>query len=168
MLNDGPLLPCALLAAVVHEAGHFFAIYLSGGGVKRFVLHPFGAEIVTDGKLLSYGQSAFVALSGIGVNLLCALPLFLSGAPLFVQVFSACSLGLALFNLLPLSALDGGEALRVFFSMLFGPDKGGSFCRFCTLAGAVGLFVFMLCGVMFFRFNPLFLLLVLYLLWGVF
>jgi hypothetical protein len=167
ILNDGPLFFCACLAALLHELGHVVAIYLSGGRVRKFAIHPFGAEIVTGQELLTYGQSLFVALAGVGVNALCALPLLFLGGPYLVQVFSACSLALALFNLLPLSKLDGGEALFHLGSLLVGPQKAFFLCRICSFLGIFGLFCFLLLGVFFARFNPLFLLLFVYLLWGV-
>lgn len=163
---DGPLFPCAFLAALLHEAGHIAAIYFFGGRVSKFVLHPFGAEIVTGGKILSYSQSLVVALSGAMINLLCALLLLLRTCPYFLQVFSAVSLGLALFNLLPFSSLDGGEALFVFCSVFFSMDVAQKICRFFSFAGMLVLFAFMLFSILFFHFNPLFLLLFVYLLWG--
>lgn len=167
LLSRGPLFPCACLAALLHELGHLAAIFLCGGRVEKFALYPFGAEIVTGGRMLSYGQSLLVAVAGIGVNGLCVLPLLWRDAPYVLQVFSCCSLGLALFNLLPLERLDGGEVVKNLALLILGPERAGGWCRFFSLLGAVGLFGFLLCGVFFARLNPLFLLLFLYLLWGV-
>lgn len=167
LLARGPLFPCAFIAAALHELGHVAAIYLCGGRVERFVLHPFGAEIVSGGRLMSYGQGLAVSLAGIFVNGLCALPLLWQGGPYLVHVFSACSLGLALFNLLPLKRLDGGEALKNFAGMLFSADSAGIFCKIFSLLGAVGLFFFLLFGIFFARLNPMLLLLFFYLLWGI-
>lgn len=167
-LNKGPFFPCALLAALLHELGHIAAIYLSGGRVVHIGIYPFGAQIVTGGSLLSYGQSLFVALSGAGVNLLCALPLLFRGAPPLLQIFSVCSLGLALFNLLPLKRLDGGEALYNLCALTSDPDKAGRICKVFSLLGSAGLLLIALAGVSLAKFNPTLLLLALYLLWGVF
>lgn len=167
-LNKGPLFPCALLAALLHELGHIAAIYLSGGRVAHIGIYPFGAQIVTGGSLLSYGQSLFVALAGVGVNLVCALPLLFEEAPFLLQIFAVCSLGLGLFNLLPLKRLDGGEALYNFCAMLSDPQRAGTICRAFSLLGAAGLLLIASSGVLLAKINPTLLLLVLYLLWGVF
>ena len=156
-LNKGPLFPCALLAALLHELGHIAAIYLSGGRVVHIGIYPFGAQIVTGGSLLSYGQSLF-----------CALPLLFRGAPPLLQIFSVCSLGLALFNLLPLKRLDGGEALYNLCALTSDPDKAGRICKVFSLLGSAGLLLIALAGVSLAKFNPTLLLLALYLLWGVF
>ncbi len=168
MLNDGPLFPCALLAALFHELGHIIATYMMGGRVVHIGIYPFGAEIITGGRLLSYGQSLFVALAGVGVNLACALLPLLFSVSYWLQVFSICSLGLALFNLLPLKRLDGGEALYDFCALFMQASTAERVCRFFSFFGAAGLFFFVLSGVFFAKLNPTFLLLALYLLWGVF
>ena len=166
--DGGPLFFCACLAAGLHELGHLAAIWMAGGRVVRFAIHPFGAEIVTGGKMLSYGRELFVSAAGVVTNALCALPLFLSGLPYWLEVFSACSLGLALFNLLPLKRLDGGEMAESLCAMLFGPGGCGVLCRILSVFGVALLFCFLMLGIFFARFNPLFLLMFVYLLWGVF
>ena len=168
VLNKGPLFPCALLAALLHELGHIAAIYLSGGRVAHIGIYPFGAQIVTGGSLLSYGQSLFVALAGVGVNFVCALPLLFEGAPFLLQIFAVCSLGLGMFNLLPLKRLDGGEALYHFCAMLSDPERAGKICRVFSFLGSAGLLLIASSGVLLAKINPTLLLLVLYLLWGVF
>ncbi len=168
LLNNGPLFPCALIAALLHECAHIAAIYLSGARVVRLGIYPFGAEIVSGGRLLSYGQSLFVALSGVTVNFLCATVLLLPRAPYTLQVFGICSLGLGLFNLLPLKRLDGGEVVENLCALFLPLDRVPSYCRLFAFLGAAVLLLVCLFGIFFAHLNPLFLLLSLYLLWGVF
>lgn len=118
--------------------------------------------------MLSYGQSLFVALSGVMVNFFCAAVLFLPHAPYTLQVFGICSLGLGLFNLLPLKRLDGGEVIENLCALFLPLEQVQRCCKFFAVLGAAGLLLFCLLGIFFAHLNPLFLLLSLYLLWGVF
>lgn len=114
-------LPAALTAAVLHECGHLAALFLAGGRPTRMILHPFGGEIEYGGRLFSYPQSMFLSLAGPAVNLLCAPACLLS--PPFLRVFGLCSLGLGLFNLLPVRGLDGGEILEDLVCLWAGVDR---------------------------------------------
>lgn len=112
------LVPLALLSCALHEGGHWLAIWAAGGEVKRVTLTVAGAEMAL-GRPLSYGRELACALAGPGVSLALAwLGSFLPGGALFAGI----NLVLAAFNLLPLSALDGGRALGCAAGMLAGPE----------------------------------------------
>lgn len=112
------LLPAALSAAAAHELGHLTAIYVAGGQVSRLRLTAVGAELRLEGTL-SYGRELLCALAGPLVNLLLAF----GAARLGAVVFAGLNLVLGLFNLLPLSALDGGRALSCLTALLLGPES---------------------------------------------
>ena len=133
------LLPAALCAAVAHELGHLAAIWAAGGRVNRLRLTAAGAELRLEGTL-SYGRELLCVLAGPMVNLVFALAASRLGA----VVFGGLNLALGCFNLLPLSALDGGKALGCGVSVLFGPQVARSLLRWMDGALAVLL---MLCGV---------------------
>lgn len=111
------LLPTALCAAAAHELGHLGAIYMVGGQVSRMRLTATGAELCLEGTL-SYGRELLCALAGPLVNLLLAFGAARAGA----VVFAGINLALGAFNLLPLSALDGGKALSCGGALLLGPQ----------------------------------------------
>lgn len=111
------LLPTALCAATAHELGHLAAIRVAGGRVSCLRLTAAGAELRLLGTL-SYGGELLCALSGPAVNILLAF----TAARVEAVVFAGLNLALGCFNLLPLSALDGGKVLCCGVSMLFGPQ----------------------------------------------
>lgn len=112
------LVPAAVISCALHEGGHWLAIRAAGGEVGRMRLGVAGAEMELR-RPLSYPREALCALAGPGVSLALAwLGTRLPGGALLAGV----SLVLALFNLLPLSALDGGRALGCAVSALAGPE----------------------------------------------
>ena len=118
------LLPAVLCAATAHELGHLVAIYALGGRVVRLRLTAAGAELRL-GRTMSYGRELLCALAGPLVNLLLAF----GAAQLRWLVFAGLNLALALFNLLPLSVLDGGRALSCAAAMLLGPEAAQCLLR---------------------------------------
>ena len=106
--------PWLLLAAGLHELGHWAAIRLLGGGVSRLRISLTGAQLDLSAPL-SPGRMLVAALAGPGANLLtAALALWGAGRGFGpgLYFFAALSLGLALFNLIPAQGLDGGWVLR--------------------------------------------------------
>lgn len=137
------LLPVALCAAAAHELGHWVAIRLLGGRVRRLRLSAVGAELVLE-RSLSYGRECFCALAGPAVNVLLAV-CFCRGTGERTLVFTGLNLALALFNLLPLAPLDGGRALLCVTCLLTDPETAQRLCRWveraaltllCLLGGA--------------------------------
>jgi len=112
------LLPAALCAAAAHELGHLAAIYTLRGRVRCLRLTAVGAELRLEGTM-SYSRELLCALAGPLVNLLLAF----GAARLGWLVFAGLNLVLALFNLLPLSMLDGGRALSCLTALLLGPER---------------------------------------------
>ena len=104
---------CSICAAVLHELGHLSALWLLRDTPHSFRVGLFGAAIERNNAAnLTYGQEMLSAAAGPAVNLLlagilaCLLPVSRRLLPA-VQV----NLSLALFNLLPLRVLDGGQIL---------------------------------------------------------
>ncbi len=104
-IDQENILPWAILACICHELGHYWAICLCGGGVRRLSLTVVGAEMELP-STFSYGQDLYCSLAGPLANLLLAF-WFCYSFPLF----SGLNLALALVNLFPMSKLDGGRAL---------------------------------------------------------
>lgn len=124
---DGLAVPC-LLAALIHEGGHLLAMLWLGVPPEDCVLGAFGARIRLGHRLPSYGQNLLISLAGPLINLFCMSILFLCGrtTPALVH------LALALLNLLPSAALDGGEILRCGLCLIGLESLSESILRFTS------------------------------------
>ena len=133
------LLPAALCAAAAHELGHLAAIRGAGGRVSCLRLTAAGAELRLEGTL-GYSGELLCTLAGPMVNLVLAI----AASRLDAVVFAGLNLALGSFNLLPLSALDGGKALGCGVAMLFGPQAAQNLLWW--MDGALTALL-MLCGI---------------------
>ena len=113
--EDGTLL-LAGVACVLHEVAHCAAIWGLGGRISRLRLSVTGAELTLSGtRPLGHTAQFLAAVSGPVANLAAALlaaRLAERGGGEALWVFAGLNLGLAGFNLLPMSQLDGGRALH--------------------------------------------------------
>lgn len=106
-LDTEGILPLFLGAAVLHEAGHFLALRVSGGHFRRLTLTAFGGRM--DCSLPeSIGGQIATFIAGPAVNLLLWAALFRTEW----HLFAGANLLLGAFNLLPIRPLDGGEILE--------------------------------------------------------
>jgi Peptidase family M50. len=121
-----------LLGGVIHEIGHLIAFYIVGSKPKSISVSLCGIRLVPSGRILSRRKELFTLAAGPLFNLLTAL--------IFWKTKSAAmiSLALMLFNLFPISPLDGGRMLSLYL-----PQK---LCRgisivFLTLCLAFGAYL---------------------------
>ena len=91
MLSSPLLLSALLLAAILHELGHYWVLRRLHARVTAIRITALGAEMQVAGRL-SYGGELLAAAAGPAVNL-------------------ALALVLGVFNLLPVLPLDGGSLL---------------------------------------------------------
>ncbi len=119
-LDEGVgLLPWGLLACVVHELGHVAAARCFGGKVEQLSLTAVGAELSFSYRApLTYGRDSLVALAGPGANLLLGGLFYWQGR----HLPAVLSLGLGVFNLLPILPLDGGRVLYSLLAERLDPD----------------------------------------------
>jgi stage IV sporulation protein FB len=97
-------LAAVILAACIHELGHYIAVHLCGGNVHSFHLGSSGAVMHASG-LTTY-QEILCLLAGPLVGL---LPLLLYRT---LPAVALCGLIQTLYNLLPVYPLDGGKILH--------------------------------------------------------
>lgn len=120
----------SVCAALLHEIGHLLCLFWYGETPQSLKLGLAGMEIVrAKGQKLSFHQEIVVSLAGPLINLalfalLAALSGWSEGERERMMEAAMVNLMLALFNLLPVSTLDGGRALYFFL------------CRFCTAPAA--------------------------------
>ncbi len=129
-----------VLAAFLHEGGHYLACRLLRVPVRFFRPAVTGAVIGYDGSMLSYGREIAVAAAGPLVNLLSA-GLSLGCRGRFFALFGVSSLGLALFNLLPHRRLDGGVILHALLCVWWGADPAARAAEVLSFCGTVLLWM---------------------------
>jgi len=130
--NASHLLPM-LCAIVLHEAGHIACARTLGIRIACLRFGLLGARMETEG-MIAYKKEFLLAFSGPLTGILgffAAFPLHrCAGSESlsdFLFFFSLLSLCLSLFNLIPLSSLDGGRMLQCLL------------CRFLPLSRALFL-----------------------------
>ncbi|MCM1530402.1 MAG: hypothetical protein NC093_10470 [Alistipes sp.] len=96
-------------ACVIHELGHIAAIQLTGGCVREIALSLLGIKISAD-PAATKAKGLFVLLSGPAANLISGWICLKLG---IFGFFARFSIAEGLFNLLPLSCLDGGAAIEL-------------------------------------------------------
>lgn len=109
-----PLAVSCVLASAMHEGGHLLAMLALGCPPRVCTLGAFGMRIEMGAqRLVGYRRNILISLAGPLVNLVAALLLWLCGCAEAAVVH----LILAVFNLLPAAALDGGQVLRCAFCL---------------------------------------------------
>lgn len=111
---------CCLMAVAMHESGHLIMLHRFGCMPERIRLTLFDIAIMDRSKALrGIRQELWVVLAGVAANIIVMAAVF----PLMYfyhfrwaqQLFNA-DLTLALFNILPVNTLDGGQALGLILS----------------------------------------------------
>lgn len=108
-LDEGGLVPAALAAAAVHEAGHVLALRLGRAHITRVTLGLAGAELDYAGALTRREELLALA-AGPAFGALWALWGLGPGGG-FLHRSGSVSAVLTAFNLLPVLPLDGGRIL---------------------------------------------------------
>jgi len=106
--DESHFLLCSLPAIFVHEIGHFVAILISKCKIVGISLSGIGAEIEIDNASNPYYLDILIYISGPIFSIIFSI---LSSC-LGWYTMSGISLVLGLFNLLPISMLDGGKVFN--------------------------------------------------------
>ena len=139
--QSGDLLGSILLAAGLHELGHWAALRSFGSRAERFRLAAWGARMAC-GAGLSYRQEIIAVLAGPAANLLCGFACaqaaghtgWTSG-----YLYAGAHVILGAFNLLPISVLDGGRALELILSLWGDPGLARRIVNALSIFTLVGL-----------------------------
>lgn len=115
--TDGVFIYC-YMASLLHEMGHLFAIYMCGDVVDDIVFDVYGI-LINKHENISYPQQIFILFAGPIANIILGIVFYFIPAP-WCSFFSGANIVLAVFNLIPINGLDGGEILLRFLEYLFG------------------------------------------------
>ena len=141
--DDGGWLVIVAASALVHELGHWAAMRAFGKRIKLLSFTLGGINMtMSHTPHISWKADLFITLAGPLVSLLLAAGAYSYGAWRVAGV----SMVLAAVNLLPAAALDGGRALGIIASQIWGSNGertvnfGGTALCLCVMI-AVGAWV---------------------------
>ena len=162
--RTGFILPL-LFAVFVHELGHLAAMWVLDCAPKRIRLVPAAVEITT--KLQSGGRyEIFIALCGPAINLLLFAILFVNYLAFSNDSYltvGLINLLIGLFNLLPVTGLDGGTVLFNILCRKAEPSRAALIMRIINFSVALAALVIAVTLCFKGQFNLSFFILALYL-----
>ncbi len=119
--SDGAV---CFLMCILHELGHLSAMLIFKKKTEKISFGYFGIKIVTGKQFLPPVKEAVIAFAGPLVNLILFIFLYAVNK----KAYAFVSLGLAVFNLLPVPMLDGGHIISAFFPESKATRKIGIVC----------------------------------------
>lgn len=165
--KSGLMLP-TLLATLAHEFGHLISLLIMRSKPKKIVLKV-GTIGILGNFLLSKKGEIFLNLAGPILNLICFFIFFglyqILGL-LFFANFALINLILGIFNLLPVTGLDGGSAFFIFLCQKLNLKTANITCLITSI---ISIFLILVLGINVFystKTNPSLILLALYLILG--
>ena len=126
IIGDGERLFSILIAAMVHELGHMAVARMLGIKLRFCGAAMAGLSLKYDFSSVSPAKEAAVCLAGPLAGIVSFLICYKYDS---ASYFAGASATLALFNLLPVSGLDGGGIAAALLSMFLPPDTVWRICR---------------------------------------
>ena len=118
----GPQVQLSVLSGILHEGGHVFSLLLLGERPQKICFGLFGLTVLRRNDIkLNYKNEIITAFCGPFVNIVMFYLNYRDNQALFSVV--AINAALALFNLLPVSGLDGGRILECVLLKRFSVEK---------------------------------------------
>lgn len=121
----------SLFSAMLHESAHAIALRRCGGEISELSFGGFGVRMELKGDLsLSLRDEIAVAAAGPAINFILAFisaALYTASEEKLFLIVCAVNTGMAFFNLIPISALDGGRILKSFMLLRFRADFSEKF-----------------------------------------
>ena len=140
--RTGLIIP-TLFAVFIHESGHLLAMWAADCQPKAVRLIPTSVQIIRGFSTKKYGEAA-IAFCGPAANLVLFGVLYANynifGSEISLN-FAILNLVIAVFNLLPVSGLDGGTILTLFIARFTNVYKAESIVRIVTVVFAVVAFL---------------------------
>lgn len=141
--RTGLIIP-TLFAVFIHESGHLLAMWAADCQPKSVRLIPASVQIVRGFSPKRHGE-AIITLCGSAANLVVCGALFANYGIFKSEqslAFATLNFVIAIFNLMPVTGLDGGVLLTLILARLTDIYKAEGIVRIITAAFA--FFVFLL------------------------
>ncbi len=109
----------SLISAFVHEAGHVFMMYMLKIKINKMSFRAFGIDIVTQTTNTSKIKQLAILFAGAFFNIIAFVCFYILCCIYDIEKIKyllLCNLSLAIFNLLPIPMLDGGQIAYIIFS----------------------------------------------------
>lgn len=140
--RTGLIIP-TLFAVLVHEVGHLLAMWAADCQPKAIRLIPTSVQIIRGFSAKKHGETA-IAFCGPMANLVLFGVLYANYTIFGNEIslnFAILNLVIAVFNLLPVSGLDGGTLLAIFLSKFTDIYKAESVVKIITVVFALVAFL---------------------------
>lgn len=130
------------LPVLVHELGHLLAMAVCRAGISAVRFTAFGIEIQKSKSVrISFPCEIVISCAGIAANLIFAAGLyFFAFRSMRVMLLTAANIAVALFNLLPVGNLDGGEISRMLCERYLRPRLAYTLSRAFSFVALTPLF----------------------------
>lgn len=125
---------CCFLASFFHEIGHLIAIILLKQKVNRVEFSLFDVKICSSYKV-SFSKELVIVLSGVTFNLILFIFFYR-----IIPMFALANLFIGLFNALPVSTLDGGQAINILLSRYFSQRVTEIVINIVTISFSIPIF----------------------------
>jgi len=141
ILEPGIYFFIILFSVLFHELCHILVMRFLKIRISSLTLLPLGIDIKSRGETAGYKKQIAVSLAGALGNLFLFF-IFKSSHSFFAYT----NLLYALFNLLPIKGLDGGEVLLGFFCLFLEADKSENILKavsfvFCVILWVIGVYI---------------------------
>ncbi len=140
--RTGLIIP-TLAATLIHETGHLLAMWATDCQPKAIRIIPTSVQIVRGFSSKKHGEAA-IAICGPAANLAVFAGVFANYVIYDSRqslTFAVLNLVIAVFNLLPVSGLDGGTLLTLFVAKFTDVYKAEGIVRIITVVFAVTVFL---------------------------
>ena len=125
---------CCFLASFFHEIGHLIAIILLKQKVNRVEFSLFDVKICSSYNV-SLSKELIIVLSGVTFNLILFIFFYR-----IIPMFALANLFIGLFNALPVSTLDGGQAINILLSRYFNQKVSDLVLNILTIVVSIPIF----------------------------
>lgn len=132
--RTGMVIP-ALFAVFMHEIGHLFAMWVLECAPKQIKLIPASVQIVSS-MTKKIKNDIIIAACGPAVNLIIFISLYINYESFKNELtlyYALINLVIGLFNLIPVTGLDGGTILYSILCRKLNPNKAMLILRIITL-----------------------------------